>query len=154
RGNDGNSRKSLDMMPARLDTHRSADMPPTTTFDLIVIGAGPGGVAAADTAALLGKRVALVEKQPAVGGAAVNTGTIPSKTLRETALAIAGVKARALFGVDVFVRREAKVEDFLRHERLVTASEAHQMRTCSTGTGSRCFRAQASSSTRTPPEWL
>jgi NAD(P) transhydrogenase len=102
---------------------------PATEYDLIVIGAGPGGVAAADTAALLGKRVAVVEKSPAVGGAAVNTGTIPSKTLRETALAIANVKARALFGVDVSVRREAKVEDFLRHERQVTASEAHQMRT-------------------------
>jgi NAD(P) transhydrogenase len=104
-------------------------MPPATKFDLIVIGAGPGGVAAADTAALMGKRVALIERNPAVGGAAVNTGTIPSKTLRETAVAISGVKARALFGVDVSVRREAKVEDLLRHERIVTASEAHQMRT-------------------------
>ena len=100
-----------------------------TPFDLIVIGAGPGGVAAADTAALLGKRVALIERASTVGGAAVNTGTIPSKTLRETALAISGVKSRALFGVDVSVRREAKVEDFMRHERLVTASESHQMRT-------------------------
>jgi NAD(P) transhydrogenase len=104
-------------------------MPGAKQYDLIVIGAGPGGVAAADTAALLGKRVALVEKNAAVGGAAVNTGTIPSKTLRETALAIAGVKSRALIGVDVSVRREAKVEDLLRHERIVTASEAHQMRT-------------------------
>jgi NAD(P) transhydrogenase len=100
-----------------------------TNFDLIVIGAGPGGVAAADTAALLGKRVALIERSPTLGGAAVNTGTIPSKTLRETALAIAGVKSRALFGVDVSVRREAKVEDLLRHERIVTASESYQMRT-------------------------
>jgi NAD(P) transhydrogenase len=104
-------------------------MPPTMNFDLIVIGAGPGGVGAADTAALLGKRVALIEKNPVVGGAAVNTGTIPSKTLRETALAIAGVKARALIGLDLSMRRETKVEDLLRHERLVTASEAHQMRT-------------------------
>jgi NAD(P) transhydrogenase len=104
-------------------------MPPVQQFDVIVIGAGPGGVAAADTASLMGKRVALVEKNPAVGGAAVNTGTIPSKTLRETALAIANVKARALLGVDVAFRREAKVEDLLRHERVVTASEAYQMRT-------------------------
>ena len=103
-------------------------MPPKE-FDLIVIGAGPGGVAAADTAALLGKRVALVERTVTIGGAAVNTGTIPSKTLRETALAISGVKARALMGVEVSMRREAKVEDLLRHERVVTASESHQMRT-------------------------
>ena len=46
-------------------------MPPVQQFDVIVIGAGPGGVAAADTASLMGKRVALVEKNPAVGGAAV-----------------------------------------------------------------------------------
>ncbi|MFM8271431.1 MAG: Si-specific NAD(P)(+) transhydrogenase [Gemmata sp.] len=104
-------------------------MPPVNEYDLIVIGAGPGGVAAADTAALLGKRVALVERSSAVGGAAVNTGTIPSKTLREVALAIAGVKARQLIGVDVSVRRQAKIEDLLRHERAVKASEAHQMRT-------------------------
>ncbi len=104
-------------------------MPSENEYDLIVIGAGPGGVAAADTAALLGKRVAIVERHGAVGGAAVNTGTIPSKTLREVALAIAGVKARALIGVDVSVRREAKIEDLLRHERVVTASEAYQMRT-------------------------
>ncbi|MCS6865055.1 MAG: Si-specific NAD(P)(+) transhydrogenase [Gemmataceae bacterium] len=98
-------------------------------FDLVVIGAGPGGVAAADTAALLGKRVAVVEKNAMVGGAAVNTGTIPSKTLRETALAIAGVKARALIGVDVSLQRQAKVEDLMRHERAVKASESQQMRT-------------------------
>ena len=104
-------------------------MPVTTEFDLIVIGAGPGGVAAADTAALLGKRVALIERTSTIGGAAVNTGTIPSKTLRETALAISGVKSRALIGVDVSVRREAKIEDLMRHERVVTASESHQMRT-------------------------
>lgn len=104
-------------------------MPGAQQFDLIVIGAGPGGVAAADTAALLGKRVALVEKNAVVGGAAVNTGTIPSKTLRETALAIAGVKARALIGVDVAVRRQARIEDLVRHERVVKASEAYQMRT-------------------------
>jgi NAD(P) transhydrogenase len=98
-------------------------------YDLIVIGAGPGGVAAADTAALLDKRVAIVEKNTAVGGAAVNTGTIPSKTLRETALALSGVKSRELVGVDLNFRRQAKVEDLLRHERHVKASEANQMRT-------------------------
>ncbi|HEY1191786.1 MAG TPA: Si-specific NAD(P)(+) transhydrogenase [Gemmata sp.] len=104
-------------------------MASTLEYDLIVIGAGPGGVAAADTAALLGKRVAIVERNSAVGGAAVNTGTIPSKTLRETALALSGVKSRALIGLDVSVRRQAKIEDLVRHERVVKASEAHQMRT-------------------------
>lgn len=103
-------------------------MPDVQEYDMVVIGAGPGGCAAANTAALLGKRVAIVEKNPAVGGAAINTGTIPSKTLRETALAYSGIKARALMGVDISLRREAKVDDFLRHEREVRTVEAAQSR--------------------------
>ena len=55
-------------------------------FDLVVIGSGPAGEKGAAQAAYHGKSVALVEKASFVGGAAVNTGTIPSKTLRETAL--------------------------------------------------------------------
>src|SRR3954451_18704137 len=97
-------------------------------FDLVVIGAGPAGVSAAETAALLGKKVALIERNPAVGGAAVNTATIPSKTLRETALALSGVRARALYGVDLSLRRGATVDELLHHERTVKASEAAQMR--------------------------
>jgi NAD(P) transhydrogenase len=97
-------------------------------FDLVVIGAGPAGCAAANTAALLGKRVAVVEKNPAVGGAAINTGTIPSKTLRETALALSGMKARALYGVDLSLRRDCTVDDFLKHERQVRSVEAAQSR--------------------------
>src|SRR5918911_1371461 len=99
-------------------------MPEPRDFDLVVIGAGPAGV----NAALLGKRVAVVEKAPAAGGAAVNTGTVPSKTLRETALALSGMKARALYGVDLSLRREATVDDFLRHERQVRTVEAAQSR--------------------------
>lgn len=99
-------------------------MPPA--FDLVVIGAGPGGEAAAVTAARLGKRVAVVEKAPFVGGAAVNTGTLPSKTLRETALALSGLRSRNLHGVDLSVRRDITVDDVLRHERAVkTAHRAH-----------------------------
>ena len=60
------------------------------TFDLIILGAGPGGETAAVTAALQGKRVAVIEKNSQPGGSAVNTGTVPSKTLRETALALSG----------------------------------------------------------------
>ncbi|HSQ57028.1 MAG TPA: FAD-dependent oxidoreductase, partial [Gemmata sp.] len=97
-------------------------------FDMIVIGAGPSGCAAACTAALLGKKVAVVEKNPVVGGAAINTGTIPSKTLRETALALSGFKARQLYGVDLSLRRDCTVDDFLKHERQVRAVEAAQSR--------------------------
>jgi NAD(P) transhydrogenase len=103
-------------------------MPDAQSFDVVVIGAGPAGCATACTAALFGKSVAVIEKSPAVGGAAINTGTIPSKTLRETALALAGIKARALYGIDLSLRREANVDDFLRHERQVRLVEAAQLR--------------------------
>jgi NAD(P) transhydrogenase len=103
-------------------------MPDALTFDVVVIGAGPAGCAAANNAALLGKKVAVVEKCPAVGGAAINTGTIPSKTLRETALALSGLKARELCGIDLSLRREASVDDFLKHERQVRLVEAAQSR--------------------------
>jgi NAD(P) transhydrogenase len=54
---------------------------PNHSFDLIVIGGGPAGISGANTAGIFGKCVALVEKLDAVGGAGINTGTIPSKTL-------------------------------------------------------------------------
>ena len=98
------------------------DMEPIV-YDLIVIGSGPAGESGAAAAALFGKRVAMVEKSSLVGGASANTGTLPSKTLRETALAISGLKARDLYGVDLSLRREATVADFMFHEQRVTASE-------------------------------
>jgi NAD(P) transhydrogenase len=56
------------------------------TFDLVVIGCGPAGEKAGAQAAYFGKRVAVIERAPAVGGSCINTGTVPSKTLRESAL--------------------------------------------------------------------
>ena len=61
-------------------------------FDVIVIGAGPAGVSGAIAAAMMDARTALVEREGQVGGAGINTGTIPSKTLRETALALSGIR--------------------------------------------------------------
>ncbi len=92
-------------------------------YDVIVIGSGPGGERAASTAAFLGKRVAVVEKNTVLGGASTNTGTIPSKTLRETALALSGFRARQLYGVDLSLRREATISDFMHHEQRVKQSE-------------------------------
>src|SRR5262249_13830773 len=74
-----------------------------------------------------GKRVAIVEKNPELGGSSANTGTLPSKTLRETALAISGLKSRDLYGVDLSLRREATVTDFMYHERRVTANERERV---------------------------
>src|SRR5713101_9636363 len=95
----------------------------TKDFELVVIGGGPAGISGANTAAIFGKRVALVEKLGKVGGAGINTGTIPSKTLRETALALSGWRSRKLFGVDLSLRREATVEDFMRHKERVVAHD-------------------------------
>jgi NAD(P) transhydrogenase len=92
-------------------------------YDLIVIGSGPAGESGATAAAIFGKRVAMIEKSPLIGGASTNTGTLPSKTLRETALAISGLRARDLYGVDLSLRREATVADFMFHQRRVTANE-------------------------------
>jgi NAD(P) transhydrogenase len=92
-------------------------------YDLVVIGGGPAGISGANTAAIFGKRVALVEKLGQIGGAGTNTGTIPSKTLRETALALSGWRSRKLFGVDLSLRREATVADFMGHKDRVTAHE-------------------------------
>jgi len=89
------------------------------TYDLVIIGGGPAGIIGAATAASLGATVALVDSQPDLGGAGANTGTVPSKTLRETALALSGMRSRELYGVDLSLRREATVADFLRHERNV-----------------------------------
>jgi NAD(P) transhydrogenase len=98
------------------------------TYDLVVIGSGPAGESGAATAASFGKRVAVVERSSLVGGASANTGTLPSKTLRETALAISGLRARDLYGVDLSIRREATVADLMFHEKRVTASERERIR--------------------------
>jgi NAD(P) transhydrogenase len=102
-------------------------------FDLVILGGGPAGICGANTAGIFGKRVALVEKRREVGGAGINTGTIPSKTLRETALSLSGMHSRKLFGVDLSLRREATVADFMRHQANVAAHERRrreeQMRT-------------------------
>jgi NAD(P) transhydrogenase len=96
---------------------------PPEQFDLVVIGAGPAGEKGAAQAAYFGKRVCLVEKAPKPGGAAVNTGTIPSKTLRETALYFSGLRQRGLYGVDLRVKSDITIGDFMRRERSVIETE-------------------------------
>ncbi len=92
-------------------------------FDLVVIGAGPAGEKGAAQAAYFGKKVCIVERAPKPGGAAVNTGTIPSKALRETALYFSGLKQRGLYGVDYHVKADITVADFMFRERHVVEAE-------------------------------
>ncbi|MGV3622884.1 MAG: Si-specific NAD(P)(+) transhydrogenase [Archangium sp.] len=97
-------------------------------FDLIVIGGGAAGEKGAVQAAYFGKKVALVEKEPHLGGAMVNTGTLPSKTLRETALYLSGFRQRGLHGVNMALGRAAQVDDFLFHLGEVVKTERERMR--------------------------
>ena len=92
-------------------------------YDLVVIGSGPAGEKGAAQAAYFGKRVAIIEASHALGGAAANTGTLPSKTLRETSLVLSGFRARDLYGVDLSLRREATVRDLLYREKAVVEAE-------------------------------
>ena len=71
--------------------------------------------------------MALVEQASEVGGAGVISGTVPSKTLRETALALSGWRSRKLFGVDLSLRREATIADFMRHQQQVSAGESGRL---------------------------
>jgi NAD(P) transhydrogenase len=96
-------------------------------YDLIVIGSGPAGEKGAVKAAYFGKRVALVEKEPHPGGAAVHTGTLPSKTLRETALYLSGRSQRKLYGVNVTLDREIAVPRLLSRKDAVRAQEVQRI---------------------------
>jgi NAD(P) transhydrogenase len=93
------------------------------SFDLVVIGSGPAGEKGAAQAAYFGKRVALVERGPNLGGAGVNTGTVPSKTLRESALYFSGLRQRGLYGVDYSLREGLTVQDFMHRKDAVVAAE-------------------------------
>lgn len=73
-------------------------------YDIVVIGSGPGGQKAAIASAKLGKSVAIVERGRMLGGVCVNTGTIPSKTLREAVLYLTGMNQRELYGASYRVK--------------------------------------------------
>ncbi|HKY33527.1 MAG TPA: Si-specific NAD(P)(+) transhydrogenase [Candidatus Polarisedimenticolia bacterium] len=96
-------------------------------YDLVVIGSGPAGEKGAAQAAYFGRKVALVEREPHLGGAAANTGTLPSKTLRETSLYLSGFRQRGLYGLEANLRERATVRDFLRRERVVKETERRRV---------------------------
>jgi NAD(P) transhydrogenase len=80
-------------------------------YDIIVIGSGPAGQRAAIQAAKFGKRAALVEKMEVIGGAAINTGTIPSKTMREAVLHLSGFYYQSIYGVNYRVKEQITMAD-------------------------------------------
>ncbi|HEY5243775.1 MAG TPA: Si-specific NAD(P)(+) transhydrogenase [Polyangiaceae bacterium] len=92
-------------------------------YDLVVVGVGPAGEKGAAQAAYFGKRVACVERAEEPGGAAVHTGTLPSKTLRETALFLSGFRQRELYGLNVELKTDTAVPRLLSRKDAVRTLE-------------------------------
>jgi NAD(P) transhydrogenase len=104
-------------------------------YDLLVIGSGPAGQRAAIQAAKLDKRVAIVERRAVIGGVCTNTGTIPSKTLREAVLHLSGFRERGFYGDSYTVKQNITLQDLLfrtdqviRHEIDVTRAQLQRNR--------------------------
>jgi NAD(P) transhydrogenase len=92
-------------------------------YDLLVIGSGPAGQRAAVAAAKMGKRVAVVEARSVVGGECINTGTIPSKTMREAVLHLSGYNYRSIYGVNYRVKQKITMADLAFRVRAVIKTE-------------------------------
>ena len=113
-------------------------------FDVLVIGSGPGGQKAAIAAAKLDRRVAIVERRDMIGGVCLNTGTIPSKTLREAVLYLTGLDQREMYGQSYRVKDEITIADLAARTSHVVGREMDVVRsqlsrnrvTILTGTGS------------------
>ena len=97
-------------------------------YDLLVIGCGPGGQKAAIAAAKLGRRAAVVESRDVVGGVCVNTGTIPSKSLREAVLYLTGMSQRELYGQSYRVKDDITMDDLSRRTHHVVGREIEVIR--------------------------
>ncbi|MFZ1940770.1 MAG: Si-specific NAD(P)(+) transhydrogenase [Terracidiphilus sp.] len=92
-------------------------------YDLIVIGSGPAGQRAAVAAAKMGKLVAVVEARSVVGGVCINTGTIPSKTMREAVLHLSGYNYRSIYGVNYRVKEKISMADLAFRVQAVIKTE-------------------------------
>jgi NAD(P) transhydrogenase len=97
-------------------------------YDLVILGVGPAGERGAAQAAYFGKRVVCVERAPEPGGAAVHTGTLPSKTLRETSLFLSGYRQRELYGLSVDLNPHAAVPKLLSRKDAVRDLEVARIR--------------------------
>lgn len=99
-------------------------------YDLVVIGGGPAGEKGAAQAAYFKHKTALIEMEPELGGACINTGTLASKTLRETSLFLSGAKARQLgYGIETHVKKDITLADFMYRKIFVQQREWERART-------------------------
>ena len=93
-------------------------------YNMLVIGSGPAGQKAAIQAAKVGKKVGVIERQKVAGGICINTGTIPTKSLREAVLFLSGFRQRNLYGASYRVKKEITFEDLaLRCDHVVKAEQ-------------------------------
>lgn len=113
-------------------------------YDLIVIGSGPAGEKGALQAAHCGRSVALVERSPFLGGTGINTGTIPSKSLREAALYFSGLRQRGLYGIDYSLKDDLTVRDFMFRAKAVMEAERSLIRRTLERDGVALFQGTAS----------
>src|SRR5579863_8559371 len=97
-------------------------------FDVVVIGSGPAGQKAAIQASKLGKNACIIEKNNVLGGASINTGTIPSKALREAVLHLTGLSKRGLFGEGYRVKRAITIADLIYVSQQVVHNELDLIR--------------------------
>src|SRR3974390_1797000 len=97
-------------------------------YDLVVGGVAPGGERGAAQAAYFGKRVACIERAEEPGGAAVHTGTLPSKTLRETAIFLSGYRQSELYGLSVEVKQDLAVPKLLSRKNAVRDAEVARIK--------------------------
>ena len=97
-------------------------------YDLLVIGSGPGGQRAAVAAAKLGRRVGVVDRRSMVGGVCINTGTIPSKTLREAVLYLTGMAQRDMYGASYRVKDDIQISDLTARTQHVIGREVEVVR--------------------------
>src|SRR5277367_373532 len=97
-------------------------------YDLIVIGSGPAGQRAAIQASKSGRKVALVEKREVLGGVCINTGTIPSKTMREAVIHFSGFHYQAIYGMNYRVKEKVSMADlsFRVHQVIRTEIDVTQ----------------------------
>jgi NAD(P) transhydrogenase len=100
----------------------------THEYDLAVVGSGPGGHRAAIQAAKLRRRVAVVERPATMGGVSVNSGTIPSKTLREAILYLTGLEQRDIYGQAFRVKADLTYDDLRRRMEQVVDTERNVVR--------------------------
>ena len=98
------------------------------TYELVVIGGGPAGEKGAVQAAYFGHKVLVIEKAPEPGGAAVHTGTLPSKTLRETAIYLSGYRSREMYGVSVSLDSHAAVSRLISRKDVIAKGESARIR--------------------------